>query len=308
MTKAQEIIEATTSKIIKLIEDGDLTGNWEKPWKALFGTPGTTTPANALTTKPYSGMNIIWLWISADANDYQHGVWATYKQWDKLGAQVRKDEKGTTCTRWGTTYRCLTEKKSTGFKPCPIKGHKSSRRMFQLAFALFNREQVDNAPDLPEAPEFDESQLIERAERFIDSTNADIEHVVGDSARHSFGGTIDRITLPERGQFKTIGGYYSTAFHELTHWTGTKDRLDRTNHSRYGDHAYAAEELVAEFGSAFLSAQLGIVADTENRAKYLKGWLKALKADPNNLFNAAQQASKAVAFLNDFQVEEEVAA
>ena len=92
--------------------------------------------------------------------------------------------------------------------------------------------------------------------------------------------------------------YYSTLAHELTHWTGHKARLDRTFGKRFGDEAYAIEELTAELGAAFTCAAHGMTSTTRH-AGYLKGWLEVIKAHPRALFMAASAASKASAFLHD---------
>ncbi len=76
-------------------------------------------------------------------------------------------------------------------------------------------------------------------------------------------------------------GYYATLVHDLTHWTGAKNRLDRDMGKRFGDEAYAAEELVAEIGAAFLCAEFGITQEIRaDHAQYLANWLVLLKSDP----------------------------
>lgn len=96
--------------------------------------------------------------------------------------------------------------------------------------------------------------------------------------------------------------YYAVLTHECIHWSGPERRLDRIFGKRFGDATYAAEELVAEIGAAFLCAELGITQDTrEDHAQYLAHWLKLLKSDNPVIFTTAAKASEAAAFLRGFQ-------
>ena len=111
----------------------------------------------------------------------------------------------------------------------------------------------------------------------------------------------DTVHLPKASQFRTIQQYYATAFHEITHSTGTKTRLNRDQSGRFGSKQYAREELVAELGSAFLSAYFGIRTDNieKNNSAYVQSWLKALENDHRLIVDAADYADKAVKFILD---------
>ena len=67
----------------------------------------------------------------------------------------------------------------------------------------------------------------------------------------------DHVQMPPYETFREAEGYYSILLHELAHWTGNPKRLAREFGTRWGDARYAAEELVAELGAAFLCADLG---------------------------------------------------
>lgn len=98
--------------------------------------------------------------------------------------------------------------------------------------------------------------------------------------------------------------YYSVLCHELTHWTGSKARLDRLMKARFGDACYAMEELVAELGAAFLCADLGIThTPRPDHATYIAHWLQVLKSDKKAVFTAAAKASEAVHYLAKFSGE-----
>jgi antirestriction protein ArdC len=110
------------------------------------------------------------------------------------------------------------------------------------------------------------------------------------------------VQRPIPQSFETAESYAATKAHEITHWTSHKSRLDRQLGKRFGDEAYAAEELIAEMGAAFLCARLGLTPEVrEDHAAYLDHWLKVLKGDKKAIFTAASQAQKASEFLFSMQ-------
>jgi antirestriction protein ArdC len=148
--------------------------------------------------------------------------------------------------------------------------------MWASAFRVFNIDQQEGfeieIPDLG-----DEPTRLKRVEEFIEATGADIRYVAQDSAH--FDRNTDQITLPLREQFDDGRAFYGTALHELTHWTGP--RLDRVNGKRFGDDAYAVEELIAELGATFLAAHFKVEVDPHiEHVNYLASWLKVLKNSP----------------------------
>jgi len=112
--------------------------------------------------------------------------------------------------------------------------------------------------------------------------------------------------MPEAASFNSLDEYYATTLHELVHWSGNESRLDRSfeNSKTWGDEAYAAEELVAELGSAFLSAQCGIKGKLQH-AEYLNNWVKVLKQDDKAIFRAASKAREAAEFINELALEKQ---
>lgn len=119
----------------------------------------------------------------------------------------------------------------------------------------------------------------------------------------------DYIAIPDKARF--VGSptstatecYYSTLLHELVHWTGAEHRLNRTFGERFGDAAYAAEELVAELGAAFLCADLGVTNDPRpDHAAYVASWLKILRSDSRAIFTAASLSTAAVTYLHEKQL------
>ncbi len=282
----QDVYGAITDKIVAAIEAG--AGNFVMPWHRISAEVGR--PANAQSRTRYQGINVLALWAAGMTLGYGSGWWATYRQWDELGAQVRRGEHGTTIV----FYKSITE----------LDGEEQEvrERLIARAFRVFNAEQVDGweLPTREEAP-VEKSVVVES---FIVSTRAEIRHG-GDHA--CYRRDRDRIEVPHPHQFKVVGGrssteaYYATVLHELTHWTGATNRLDREFGKRFGDDAYAVEELVAELGAAFLCADLAISNEPRpDHAAYLASWLRVLKADRRAIFTAAQKAKEAATYLAAF--------
>lgn len=174
------------------------------------------------------------------------------------------------------------------------------------AFTVFNVAQCDGLSLSADEPRkvVNENLRDEDAETFIRATGAVINH--GEGRAHYLQST-DSIMIPDFETFSTASAYYATVFHELGHWTGAPSRLDRTFGKRFGDDAYAAEELVAELTSAFCCAELGI-QNTGADAAYIAHWLEFLTDHSNAIFAAASKASKALEYLRGKAIAEEVAA
>lgn len=283
----KDIYAEITNQLVAAIEADP--GKPSLPWRRAFGPP--FMPVNALTKNGYNGVNVISLWVAAEIRHYSALVWATYRQWKELGAQVRKDEK--------SSLVIFYKEYETEADPQAVDD--DGKRRFARASYVFNAAQVDGF-ELPGAPQsLGPIERIEAADRFVSATNARIEHG-GDQAYYV--PSSDHIQMPSEGLFcgsDTMSreeGYYATLVHELTHWSGAKHRLDRNLQTRFGEEAYAAEELVAEIGAAFLCAELGITQETRpDHAQYLANWLKLLKNDSKAIFAAAAKASEAAAYL-----------
>tara|TARA_R100000951_G_scaffold107519_1_gene102966 strand:- start:62 stop:955 length:894 start_codon:yes stop_codon:yes gene_type:complete len=287
MNNKLDCYQEVTNKIIKLMETHG--SNWCKPWESKGLASGM--PFSVTSKAAYSGINVVLLW----AEGFGSSEWGTFKAWQAKGAKIRKGEKGTPIIF---------------FKQLSVKDKDTDeKKMIPMIkqFYVFNAEQVEGYE--PGAIKtLEPLELLDNAEQFINNTQAIVHRVAGDRAFYR--PSTDDITVPLPEQFKgettedRLHGYYGTMLHELTHWTGSKKRLDRLS----GDpkdtrqQSYAKEELIAELGAAFLCAELGIASDPrEDHAQYLNSWLKALKNDKKLIVKAASQARKACDFLKDLQ-------
>ena len=285
-----DVYESVTNRIIETIEQG--AKDWHMPWHRS----GVSRPVNALTKKSYRGVNVVALWAAADVHHFSSGFWATYKQWGELEAQVRKGERASLIVFWKELEREV-EDKETGKR-------ERKKTLFARASWVFNADQVDGWTP-PAAPERNLVQALDQAEAFTAATGADVRHG-GDRAYYRR--SSDHVQMPDRERFTgsetstPTEAYYATLLHELTHWTGHESRLDRDLSGRFGNEAYAVEELVAELGAAFLCADLSITnTPRPDHAAYIANWLEVLKRDKRAIFTAARKAAQASDFLASLQ-------
>ncbi len=288
MTKDRfDIHQHITNQIITSIEQG--AGDFQLPWHQGGGI--VSRPTNIASKKAYRGVNIVALWAASQACGFSSGIWGTYRQWSEAGAQVRKGEKSS----YVVFYKELEFARAEDGADA-----ESETRLFARATPVFAAEQVEgfNTEPVGDRPEI---EPIDAADAFVRATGAAIAH---GGTRAYYRPSTDSIQLPDRTAFVGTAtstaqeSYYSTLLHELTHWTSPEHRCNRTLGKRFGNDAYAMEELVAELGAAFLCADLGITLEPRlDHAQYLTSWLSVLKADKKAIFAAASAASKAVEFL-----------
>jgi antirestriction protein ArdC len=289
---AFDIAQTVTDHIIRSIEAG--AGKWVMPWHNVSGGMNVD-PINITTGRRYRGMNVWLLMIAAQNAGYDSNVWGTYKAWQAKGATVRKGEKSTMVVFW----------KQTNYKLKDENGEETDKKGMMLRYYnVFNSAQVDGYTP-KEIPVLPIEQRIENAEAFFEALGADIQH---GGNRAFYAPSKDKIVLPEFKQFKDAESYYATRGHETVHWTGHESRCAREFGRRFGDNAYAFEELVAELGSAFLCAHLGLANEPRpDHASYINNWLEVLKGDKKAVFTAASKAQAALDFLTKEEEEEEVA-
>ena len=247
-----------------------------------------------MTNRPYSGCNVVLLWM-AQAAGYRTPRFLTFKQALELGGNVRKGERGT---------------KVYFVKQLHVRDESpddsSSTRLIPMMreYTVLNVDQCEN---LPESINTGKPMRVrnpdardELADAFLHSTGADIREGQGEAY---YVPSRDFISMPAFAGFKGADHFYNVAFHELTHWSGHKSRLDRDLKNRFGSRNYAAEELIAELGAAFLCAEFGFDGDVRN-AGYIASWIELLKADKRAFFTACSHACKAADYLRGLALAE----
>ena len=296
-----DVRQSVTDRIIAMLEKG---GN-------VFGERWTRAasrgmPRNGKTGAPYHGVNVLLLWDAAIEQGYTSNVWLTYKQAASLGAQVRKGERAVLCAhfeRKAARASAATGEDRSIATPEEEGGEDAAgSRSFLLCtpFWVFNVAQIDGLPatlvdDAVASRPWADRSPIEGAMRFIGGCRADIRHGY---ERAAYAPHADRILMPDVDRFTSPEAYCATALHELVHWTGHPDRLARAFGQRFGDTAYAFEELVAELGCAFVLGHIGLVdATIEGHAAYLDAWLQVLRNDRTAIFTAARLAGEAFEYI-----------
>jgi antirestriction protein ArdC len=269
-----------TAQIIAALEAG--TPPWRRPWD-VGKAGGPMMPHNATTGARYRGINTIMLGMSPLAFMSGDPRWATYKQAADRGWQVRKGSRGTP----GFFYKKIEVEDRDGSSD-------DGRKVVPVlrSFTLFNGSQIDGippyiAPGVEDAPwrEPDATATIARNSRAIIRVGGE---------RAFFSPSTDHIQMPPTA-------YASVLLHELGHWTGTKERLDRDLSGRFGSQDYSREELRAELAQVMICAELGIDdCDFTNGAAYIVEWLTKLRGDKKEVFRAASDARRIADYLLAF--------
>lgn len=272
------VYQMVTDRIIKQLEVGVIP--WHKPWNnAINGA------YNRISKKPYSLINQMLL--------KHNGEYATFKQWNNLGGKIRKGSKSEMVVFWKIYQKEeLNEKGEKEVVNIPVLKY----------YNVFHISQVDNVKPL-ERPTTEVKQIPEADTLITDYiTRENITYMETISNKAYYSPKTDTVVIPSRSQYKDINEFYSTAFHELTHSTGHKNRLNRistTEIAAFGSDNYSKEELTAEIGSCNILNILGIeTPDTfNNSTAYIQSWLRVLKNDNKFIVSASSKAEKAVKYI-----------
>lgn len=287
-----DVYSIITERVIALLEAG--TAPWRKTWHGGEG------PRNLISKKPYRGVNALLLGSTSLASPY----WLTFNQVRQLGGRVKKGARSELVIFWKFyDGRKETDEGSSG-------GPTAKRRPPILRYYhVFNVEQTEGLEKhLPPPAEENPFTPIETAAQIIAGMpqRPPIRH---DEPSAYYAPAQDFVNLPRPETFDTPENYYAVAFHELTHATGHESRLNRagvagSQLAAFGSANYSREELIAEMGSAFLCAEVGIESTLDNSTAYLKGWLGALKGDVRMIVTAAGAAQRAADFILGRNVQE----
>lgn len=274
-----DIYQHVTNQIIEAMEAG--VSPWRKPWSG--GEQGVSFPLRS-NGEPYRGINVLMLWLAAHANGFGSAHWFTFKQAKELGAHVRKGQKSSTVVKYGTVERENDEGEAVAIP-------------YARAYRVFNADQIEGLPEefyrRPEVQEDLGTRPLPEVDAFFQAVGARVTH---GGARACYVPSEDRIQMPPVSAFISAQHYTATLCHEVTHWTGHRSRLDRFKMgSTKAD--YAREELIAEIGSCFLGARIGVEPTIDEAASYLDSWLGVLKEDKRAIFKAGSAAQKAADFV-----------
>jgi len=279
--------------LIEAMEKGDTP--WQKPWKSQ-----ALMPTNPTTRNGYRGINRLLLALSGRSSN----LWCTFQQASAKGWRVKKGEKGTMIVKVVEFTRDSKDQggasDSGGAASDSREAEGEQRKGFALKrYWVFNAEQIEGMPQAePEAGR--EFHPIEKAESVVRALSEQTGLIVIHGGNQAcYIPALDEVRLPPVRAFATPYDMWATKMHECAHSTMHAKRLNRTEAyaKRWGDSAYALEELTAEISSAMLSAETGVPmsqdpAHVHNHASYLRGWIKAIENDPMAIFTAAKNADR----------------
>ena len=275
--KLQEVL----SSIAERLKAG--VAPWRQPW-ANGADPCRPLRADG---RPFSGSNAMLLAMYGASRGCASPYWLTFKQCLALDAHVRKGAKGAPAILFRTRLVDGDE------------GEDERVLKFLQSYVVFNADDVDALPDaFRVAPPIDPVMRAQARDEVLAAIPAELRHA-GSAAFYSRVG--DYIQLPEVEAFETVDDYRSTWAHELGHWSGAEARLNRSFGARFGDRAYAFEELVAEGISLLLGLEIGVRPQMlDSHAAYLANWGRLLEDRPNALVEAFGHAQRATDYLLSF--------
>lgn len=290
--------EEFAEKIIEHLKAG--TAPWQRPWH-----PGKTllAPHNPASGTIYRGMNRVHLALSG----YDDPRWMTLRQANEQGYSILPGSKATP-----VVYFQFTDEKNKLDKdgnPVLDADGKPEKEKVELdkpiiRFAhVFNAEQMDGIPPIQLTDKAYEWEPIEKAENILAASGAAIKH--DQSNRAFYRRMEDAIHLPPKENFDAPDKYYATALHELGHWTGEENRLNR-EFGPFGSEKYAREELRAEIASWMLGQEIGIGHDPGQHAAYVQSWIQVLKEDPYEIVRACRDAEKIKEYVFDLERKKEL--
>lgn len=276
-----QTLDKVTQSIISELESGSIP--WTKPFRSGI-------PKNYITKKSYNGFNALILGLSGFSSPY----FLTFNQCRTVGGKIKSGSKGLPIVFWKINEYATGEKNN--------KGEIETKKIPFIQYStVFNFTQCEGLKELDITTE--KLDPIKQAEDIIN--NMPLKPTIESGADPCYIPSLDTVKINPINNFKSVGGYYECLFHELAHSTGHEKRLNRQASEKdrsFGSEDYSKEELIAEFSSAFLCAEVGLFKETKtNQTAYIQGWLKALKNDKNILLQAGSQAQKAYNFIMNIQ-------
>ncbi len=286
--KAKEYREKIAEAFLESLEDEPK--QWQKKWKGLG-----RKPVNAVTGKPYKGINRLWLNYWQSTMGYADPRWCTFNQAQKQNWHIMKGSKGTQIEYW-MPYD-TESKKALTWKEYNRLQDRENIRLRAKYFTVFHASQIEGMPEL-EIMQKKDIHVADIITTISENMGVEILHDGGDEAYYS---TLeDKIHMPDPGCFENEYAFHSTTMHELSHATGHSSRLNRYLDGGFGDEYYAYEELVAEISSCFMSEDLPMELDEEhfdNHIAYLQSWISGIRRKPEVLMKAIKDAERAADYL-----------
>lgn len=308
-TKSANKTEPKQDKFIsKILENLDKVnaGDWEN-----YTDIGDVFPSNLFTGKNYKGFNIVALFLDTIANGFTSARYATFSSIAKAGGKLQKGAKGCVIEFFSYVYK----DKETGknytteqVREMPAEQQKQIDKIPCLkTYTVFNSQFIENLTDLnldiiDDLPEENEVDELQNCEKFISNIilNGDLDLRFGNGTIAYYSPAMDYVFMPERKYFVSTSKFYSVLFHEIIHWTGNAQRLDRVMKGHKDKESYSFEELIAEMGAMLNCLQFGILNEFINSVRYLKSWADRNSQDRETAIRKAFiESKKAKKFLEN---------
>ena len=293
--KSTMIYDTITATMIDLLESLKTNpSHWERPW---IKTENGIGAHNAQSKRTYSGLNQIILSHLCLAKGYEFNRWLTFNQVIELGGRVREGAKATPIVFF--KHIKTQNETDTSDQKEVVWEDKTKAKFFLTYYNVFNvadtygLEEAFYVPETP--PEIYEIEKIKEAEQIIESCGAIIKFMQQDEAFYI--AEQDMIFMPLQIQFLTTSDFYHVLFHEIGHWSGHPQRLNRKLFNLFGSEDYAKEELTAEMCSVFLTFYCKIEIKLKNSAAYIDNWLQVLRKDKRAFILSIMQAQKATNYI-----------
>ena len=278
----RDVAAEITAKILAELKQGVLP--WRKPWDGA--RTGLALPRRA-NGEPYRGVNVLILWNASLSRGYASPFWLTFKQAAKLGAHVRKGERGEIVVFYGRGTRKRVDDGGVEIEDA---------FRFLKWYVVFSADQIENLPAHYHPAPIDAS-IMPMAEHETWFAGLDIKRIRTQDVA-CYIPSKDVIGMPPIAAFDTAEDYAATLNHEAVHATGAAHRVGRDMGKKFSKHALAAEELVAEIGASILGAHLNLPPNhIHDHASYIGHWLAFLAEDKRAFLAAAAQAQIAVDWL-----------
>lgn len=310
---SSDIYQMITDRMVTLIKEAN-SKDYKKSWQGKQYGKGYTMPFNFVSKKRYRGVNVMLL---TNFEVLENPFFLTFKQVEELGGTIKKGSHGSPIVYYTKLFKIKDKGKSIDFATYKnqdaidfanenaINVNEISEVPILKYYNVFNGKDIEGIDfdlenfktgyidvDFPA----DEKNRMAIPEAIVKNYPAPAPKLKFGGDRAFYNSGSDIVQMPYLSDFNTVQDYYRTLLHEYSHSTGRYNRLNRTFGRRFGDKNYAFEELVAEFGATFLSAEAGIIWHTNaNHAAYLKSWNSALthiKEDTKFIFRASSLAQK----------------
>lgn len=287
--------------ISKILENIDKvsTKDWENYTSLRDGHP-----SNLFTGSHYKGFNILALFIDTIANGFCTAKYATFNTISKAGGKLRKGAKGCVIEFFSFIYKHKETKKTYTIEQVLNMDPEQTKEIEKIpcikTYTVFNSEFIKNIQDLnlnidqDDQPQCSELEEIQSCEKFISKIidNGDLNLKFDRTAIAFYSPSKDFVYMPERQFFISTSKYYSVLFHEIIHWTGHHDRLNRDLKGSQDQESYSFEELIAEMGAMLTCLQFGILEEFINSVRYLKSWIDKNSHDRETIIRKAFSESK----------------